>query len=136
MIGRAAIVVIGFGLSACATGSGPVRDMSDPGVVALSQLPVPQYFATVAVATQVARNCARYRFDAELESLVNQTRNAADRGSLAAATQRAAIEVETDVMQRSFIARHQVDFAGGDLCAAADAELLSASALGALLAPV
>ena len=136
MIGRALAGLTALALAGCATGSGPVRSFDDPAVMALGQLSVPQYFATVAVATRVARNCTRYRFDAELESQINRMRNELDRGSLMAVGMRNAIELETDVMRRSFIARHQVDFDTGDLCPAADAELLSASPIGALLVPV
>jgi hypothetical protein len=122
-------------LAACATSNGPARSFDDPAAQALAALPVPEYFATVALAGRVARGCDRYRFDAEFESQMNALRNAQDRGSLVAAMQRNAIEMETDVAERSFIARHRVDLASSDLCPAADAENLSASALSALLVP-
>ncbi|MFN3663925.1 hypothetical protein [Yoonia sp.] len=136
MIRRAAVIAAGLVLAACATGGGPQRDLSDPAVRQLLQLPVPQYFATVAVATTLTRNCPRYRFDAELESMINQSRNAAGQGSLVAAAQRTGIELETDVMQRSFAAKHRVDLQTSDLCPAADAEALQNSALSALLVAV
>jgi hypothetical protein len=123
-------------LAACATGSGPVRSFDDPGVQRLFALSTPEYYATLTLATRVAQNCARYRYDAELDSLLNERRNEVGRGSLSAISQRAGIELETDVAQRSFAAKHGVEMQGMDLCAAADAEVLEGTALSAMLVPV
>ncbi|WP_322892721.1 MULTISPECIES: hypothetical protein [unclassified Yoonia] len=133
---RAAALIATVALSACATGSGPERSFDDPAVQQVLVLPVPEYFATLAIASDIARNCARYRYDAELDSALNSLRNADDRGSRAALTQRAAITMETDVRQRSFMARHGLASLDGDLCPAADAEMLTASAISAMLVPV
>ncbi|WP_322892069.1 MULTISPECIES: hypothetical protein [unclassified Yoonia] len=123
-------------LAACATGSGPARELSDPAVQRLLNMPTPEYYATLTLATRVAQNCARYRYDAELDSLMNERRNELGRGSLSANSQRNAIELETDVIQRSFGVKHGVEMTGSDLCPAADAEVLEGSALSAMLVPV
>ena len=135
MIWRGCIIAL-VALSACATGPGPVRSVDDPAVQRLLALPVPDYFATLSIAADVARNCAQYRFDVELESDLNRLRNANDAGTVAAAAQRSAITLETDVRQRSFVAKHALPAFGGDLCPAADAELLENSPISALLVPL
>ncbi|MFQ1700550.1 hypothetical protein ACJ5NV_08140 [Loktanella agnita] len=122
-------------LAACETGSGAARSFDDPAVQKLYNLRTPEYFATMQVASVVARNCARYSFDTALEFEVNEKRNEVGRGTLSANGLRDAIDMETDVTQRSFAAKHGVDLTGGDLCAAADAETAEGSALSALLAP-
>ncbi|MBQ2260454.1 MAG: hypothetical protein II336_03695 [Loktanella sp.] len=133
---RAAGVTAMLVLAACATGSGPQRALDDPAVQRLLALPVPEYFATLDIAADVARNCTRYRYDAELESVLNSLRNANDAGSLVATSQRDVITLETDVRQRSFLARHALTGFNADLCPAADAEALQGSAISALLVPV
>lgn len=133
---RAAVLIGGLLLAGCATGSGPLRNVDDPAVQRLLALPVPDYFATLAIATTVARNCDRYRYDAELDSALNSLRNMRGEGSLAAVVQREAITMETDVRQRSFIARHALTDIRADLCPAADAEMLAGSAISAMLVPV
>jgi hypothetical protein len=123
-------------LAACATGSGAARSFDDPAVQKLFVMPTPEYFATLTVATKVAQNCARYRYDAVLDSQLNEKRNEVGRGTLSASGQRNAIETETDVTQRSFMAKHGVELTGMDLCAAADAEVQEGTALSAVLVPV
>lgn len=123
-------------LAACATGSGAARSFDDPAVQQLFNMPTPRYYATLQMATQVAQNCARYRYDAILDAELNERRNEVGRGSLSAVSLRAAIESETDVTQRSFQGKHGVELTGADLCPAADAEVLENSALSALLVPV
>jgi hypothetical protein len=54
---------------------------------------------------------------------------------LSANSQRAGIELETDVSQRSFQVKHGVDITSDDLCAAGDAEVLEGSGISALLIP-
>ncbi|ARU01109.1 hypothetical protein [Yoonia vestfoldensis] len=136
MMIRSGALVCALALAACATGKGPARDLADPSVQRLLIMPTPAYYATLTLAAQVAQNCARYRYDAELDSLMNERRNALGHGSLSAHAQRSAITVETDVSQRSFMAKHGVTLQGADLCPAADAEILQGSALGALLVPL
>lgn len=133
---RPAALVLALALSACATGSGPERTIDDPAVQRLLALPVPEYFATLSITADIARNCARYRYDAELDSALNRLRNANGSGTLAAAGLRNAILLETDVAERSFAARHGLMRFGGDLCPAADAEVLQSTAISALLVPL
>ncbi|WP_439156190.1 hypothetical protein [Yoonia sp.] len=124
-------------LAACATGPQAARSFDDPAVQKLFSLPTPQYYATTALASRIAANCARYTYDSVLDVQINQKRNEVGRGSLSAMGLRDAIDVETDVTIRSFAAKHGVDVqAGDDLCPAADAEMLEASALSAVLIPV
>ncbi len=123
-------------LAACATGSSAARPFSDPAVQKLYNLPTPQYYATLKIANQVAQNCARYRYDTALDLDVNEKRNEVGRGSLSAIGLRGAIELETDVSERSFTAKHGVELTGADLCPAADAEMLENSAMAAVLVPV
>lgn len=121
-------------LAAC-SGTGAARSFDDPTVQRLFQMPTPRYYASLQIANQVAQNCARYRYDAALDAELNERRNEVGRGSLSAIGQRLAIETETDVSQRSFMAKHAVTLDGDDLCAAGDAEVLEGSALSALLIP-
>lgn len=95
----------------------------------------PQYYANLTLANRIAQNCARYSYDAALDSSLNEARNEVGRGSLSANSQRAGIELETDVSQRSFQVKHGVDITSDDLCAAGDAEVLEGSAISALLIP-
>ena len=136
MMIRSGAVFVALALAACATGSGPARDLADPVVQPLLTMPTPAYYATQTIAAQVAQNCARYRYDAELESALNERRNELGRGSLSANAQRGAIELETDVSQRSFTAKHGVTLLGADLCPAADAEVLQGSLNSVMLVPV
>lgn len=135
MIRSAALLAV-FALSSCATGPGLSRGVDDPAVQNLLALPVPDYFATLSVAADVARNCDRYRYDAELDSALNALRNANGTGSVAAASQRTAIVMETDVRQRSFLAKHALASVNTDLCPAGDAEMLENSAISAMLVPL
>lgn len=123
-------------LAACATGSGAARSFDDPAVQKLYTMSTPLYFATTQIATQVAQNCARYRYDAILDAELNEKRNEVGRGTLSARGLSPAIEAETDVSRRSFVAKHGVELTGADLCPAADAETLENSALSAMLVPV
>ena len=124
-----------LGLSACLQ-QGAARSFDDPAVQQLFTMSTPMYYANLTVANAVAQNCSRYRYDAALDSTLNEARNEMGRGSLAANALRDAIELETDVSRRSFEAKHGVALTGGDLCAAGDAETLEGSALSALLIPV
>ncbi|MGJ8622260.1 MAG: hypothetical protein ACSHW1_05735 [Yoonia sp.] len=135
MMTRVLMVGAALGLAACAT-NGAMRSMDDPSVQKLFTMPTPQYYANLTLANQVAQSCPRYSYDAALDQMLNEARNEAGRGSLAAISQRGAIEVETDVAARSFAAKHGVDVSFDDLCAAGDAEVLEGSGLSALLIPV
>jgi len=121
-----------FGLSGC-LGETAARSFDDPAVQQLFTMSTPQYYATLTLANAVAQNCARYRYDAALDSTLNSARNEVGRGSLAANALREAIELETDVSRRSFEAKHGVEVTGGDLCAAGDAESVEGSPLSAML---
>lgn len=136
MMVRGLMIGAAFTLAACATGSDASRSFEDPAVQRLFTMPTAQYYATIQIANQVAQNCARYRYDAVLDAELNERRNEVGRGSLSAAALRSAIEAETDVGQRSFVAKHGVELNGADLCPAADAETLENSALSAMLVPV
>ncbi|WP_296424937.1 hypothetical protein [Yoonia sp.] len=127
---------VALAMAGCATGPQAAREFSDPAVQKLFTLPTPVYYATLKVANTVAQNCARYTYDGALDLLVNEKRNEVGRGSLSAMGLRDAIEVETDVAERSFMAKHGVELTGADLCAAADAELLEGTAMSAVLVPV
>ena len=136
MIGRGLILGAALTLAACATGSGAARSLDDPAVQQLDAMSIPRYYATVGIASQIAQNCARYRYDAVLDAELNEKRNAEGRGSLSAIGLRNAIDTEKDVSERSFAAKHAVELSGADLCPAADAETLENSALSAMLVPV
>lgn len=135
MMVRGVIFGAAFAMAAC-SGSGAARSFDDPAVQKLFTLPTPVYYATLQIANRVAQNCPRYRYDAALDLEMNEARNEVGRGSLSANSLRQAIEVEADVSQRSFMAKHGVTFEGDDLCAAGDAETREGSALSALLVPV
>ena len=134
MIVRGLMVGAAFALAACGTGVG--RSFDDPAVQRLFNMPTPQYYATIKIANQVAQNCASYAYDSILEAELNERRNEVGRGSLSAISLRNAIESETDVSERSFMAKHGVEMTGSDLCPAGDAETLEDSAVSALLIPV
>jgi hypothetical protein len=136
MIKRGILLGAALSLAACATGSGAARPFDDPAVQKLYTMSTPLYYATLKVATDVARNCDGYRLDAALDAELNEKRNEMGRGSLSAHPLRLAIETETDVSERSFEAKHGVLLTGADLCPAAAAETLEGTALSALLVPV
>ncbi|PJI92269.1 hypothetical protein BC777_1114 [Yoonia maricola] len=119
-------------LAACATGG---RNLDDPAVQKLFNMSTPMYYANLTIANQIAQNCARYSYDTGLDAALNDARNEVGRGSLASNSQRAGIELETDVSQRSFEAKHGVELSSSDLCPAGDAEVLEGSGLSALLIP-
>ncbi|MDP5360733.1 MAG: hypothetical protein NWP79_01110 [Paracoccaceae bacterium] len=121
-------------LAACATGG--ARSFDDPAVQKLFTMSTPMYYANLSLANSVAQNCARYSYDAALDAELNEARNEVGRGSLSANALRNAIELETDVSERSFMAKHDVELTGTDLCAAGDAEVLEGSAISAMLIPV
>ncbi|KQB98357.1 hypothetical protein AL073_05660 [Loktanella sp. 1ANDIMAR09] len=132
MMTRGLMLGAALTLAACATGG---RNLDDPAVQKLFNMSTPQYYASLTLANRIAQNCARYTYDAALDSALNEARNEVGRGSLAANSQRAGIELETDVSQRSFQVKHGVDITSDDLCAAGDAEVLEGSGISALLIP-
>lgn len=135
MMTRGLIFGAALTLAACSTGSNAARPFDDPAVQKLYTMSTPLYFATLKIANDVARNCDGYRYDAALDAELNERRNEMGRGTLSAIPLRLAIETETSVSERSFEAKHDVELAGGDLCAAATAEVLEGTALSALLVP-
>ena len=135
MMTRGLMLGAALTLAAC-SGTGAARSFDDPVVQNLFQLPTPMYYANLTLANRVAQNCARYSYDTALDQILNEARNEQGRGSLAANSQRSAIELETDVSKRSFEVKHSVDVAVDDLCAADDTEALEGSAISAMLIPV
>ena len=135
MMTRGFILGAALTLAACSTGSNAARPFDDPAVQKLYTMSTPLYFATLKIANDVARNCDGYRYDAALDAELNERSNEMGRGTLSAIPLRLAIETETSVSERSFEAKHGVELAGGDLCAAATAEVLEGTALSALLVP-
>lgn len=133
MMTRGLILGAALTLAACETAG--TLNFDEPGVNRLFSMSTPEYYAATTIASQVAQNCARYAYDTGLDAQMNEARNEVGRGSLAAASQRNAIDLETDVARRSFQAKHDVELTGTDLCAAGDAEKLEGSAIGALLLP-
>ncbi|MEO1640723.1 MAG: hypothetical protein AAFU41_15895 [Pseudomonadota bacterium] len=133
MMTRGLMLGAALGLAACAEGG---LNFDDPAVERLFTMSTPQYYANQSLANRVAQNCARYSYDTGLDAQLNEARNEVGRGSLGAASQRNAIDLETDVSERSFQAKHDVNLETDDLCAAGDAEVLEGSALSALLIPV
>lgn len=133
MMKRGLMLGAALALAACTTGG--ARSFDDPAVQKLFNMSTPQYYASLTLANRIAQNCARYSYDAALDSSLNEARNEVGRGSLSANSQRAGIELETDVSQRSFQVKHGVDITSDDLCAAGDAEVLEGSAISALLIP-
>ncbi|PUB19078.1 hypothetical protein [Yoonia sediminilitoris] len=136
MMRKLMIVGAALAVTACSTGPQPARPFDDPAVQKLYNMPTPEYYATLKIATMVAQNCARYSYDSALDLMVNEKRNEVGRGSLSALSLRNAIDLETEVSQRSFAAKHGVELTGADLCMAADAESLENSAIAAVLVPV
>lgn len=128
-------LMLGAALTLAACAAGGARSFDDPAVQKLFGMSTPEYYANLTLANAIARNCARYSYDAALDSSLNEARNEAGRGSLSASSQRDAIELETDVSRRSFEVRHGVDITSDDLCAAGDAEVLEGSAISAMLIP-
>lgn len=135
MMTRGLMLGAALALAACSA-TGAARSFSDPAVQKLFTQSTPLYYADLSLANQISQSCARYNYDAALDSELNEARNEVGRGSLSAISQRDAIDVETDVSKRSFEARHGVQIGTDDLCAAGDAETLEGSALSALLIPV
>ena len=133
MIKRGVIFGAALTLAACTTGG--ARSLDDPAAQKLFSMSTPQYYANLTLANRIAQNCTRYSYDAALDLALNEARNEVGRGSLSANSQRAGIELETDVSRRSFEVKHNVDLASDDLCAAGDAEVLEGSGISALLIP-
>ncbi|MGJ8588058.1 MAG: hypothetical protein ACSHXW_07875 [Yoonia sp.] len=133
MMTRGLMIGAALALAACTTVG--ARSFDDPAVQKLFNMSTPQYYANLTLANRIAQNCARYSYDAALDSSLNEARNEVGRGSLSANSQRAGIELETDVSQRSFEVKHGVDITSDDLCAAGDAEVLEGSAISAMLIP-
>jgi len=133
MMTRGLMLGAALGLAACAEGG---LNFDDPAVQQLFTMSTPQYYANQSIANQIAQGCATYAYDTGLDAQLNEARNEVGRGSLGAASQRDAIDLETDVAERSFQAKHDVALGSDDLCAAGDAEKLEGSALSALLIPV
>ncbi len=137
MMMRGVMIGAVLALAACESGPQAARSFDDPAVQQLFTMPTPQYYATLKLATQVAQSCPRYRYDSILDAQINERRNEVGRGSLSAAGLTNQIDLENDVAQRSFAAKHGVDpSTGADLCAAADTETQEGSALSAMLVPV
>ncbi len=135
MMGRGLIVGAALVVAGCSQQVATLN-LDDVATQRLFQMPSPQYYATLAIANQVATNCARYSYNTEVDVLMNEERNKVGRGSLSAAGLRGAIDLEQDVSERAFSAKHGVELgAGADLCPAADAEALEASAMSAVLTP-
>lgn len=131
---RTTIIGAALALAACSTG-GAARSFDDTAVQKLFLMSTPEYYANLSLANQVAQRCTRYRYDAALDSSLNEVRNEVGRGSLSANSQRVGIDLETDVSQRSFSVKHDVDLTSSDLCAAGDAEVLEGSGISAMLVP-
>ncbi|MEM8538215.1 MAG: hypothetical protein AAGF56_10175 [Pseudomonadota bacterium] len=129
---RGLISVAALAIAGCAAEG---LNLDDPAVQRLFTMSTPQYYATQAIANQVAQGCSRFTYDTGLDAQLNEARNEVGRGSLGANSQRDAIDLETDVSRRSFQAKHDIEFGTDDLCAAADAEILEGSALSAFLVP-
>lgn len=128
-------LMLGAALTLAACAAGGARSFNDPVVQKLYNMSTPEYYASLTIANRIAQNCARYTYDAALDATLNDARNEVGRGSLSANSQRAGIELETDVSQRSFEVKHGVDLTSDDLCAAGDAEVLEGTALSAMLIP-
>ncbi|MFT6073513.1 MAG: hypothetical protein ACJAZ1_000419 [Yoonia sp.] len=135
MMTRGLLLGAALAIAACST-TGAARSFDDLAVQKLFTQSTPMYYADLSLANQISQSCARYNYDAALDLELNEARNEVGRGSLSAISQRAAIEIETDVGKRSFEVRHGVEIGADDLCAAGDAETLEGSALSALLIPV
>lgn len=129
-------LMIGAALTLAACANTGARSMDDPAVQKLFSMSTPKYYATLTLANRITQNCVRYTYDGELDATLNAARNEVGRGSLAANSQRAAIDLESDVSLRSFTVKHGVGFDTDDLCTAGDAEVLEGSAISALLIPV
>ena len=134
MIARGLMFGAALGLAACTT-TGASRSFDDPAVQQLFGMSTPVYYANLNLANQIAQSCGRYSYDTTLDLQLNEARNEVGRGSLAAISQRNAIDLETSVAVRSFQARHDVAVGVDDLCAAGDAEVLEGTGLSALLIP-
>lgn len=105
-------------LSAC---GGPSR-VGDARAQALLAMPVPQYYAELAVARELLNACQAYVLDTKLAEDMNELRNSQGRGSVAAARQTGAIGLETQVKKRSIAARNGGSFETLDPCTTLDQE--------------
>ena len=134
---RAGAVALILLLGACAFGPQPARGMNDPAVQRLFTASTPDYYAALNIAGQIAKSCPRYTYDSVLDLEINERRNEAGRGSLAALSLSREIERATIAARAAFAQRHGVDLTSGraDLCAAADVEAREGSALSAVLIP-
>ena len=113
--------------------SGPALRLDEPAVAKLYDLPIPHYYATMTLAGQLAAGCASYRYDIAQDQALSEARNAEGRGSLSALALQNAIDVETDVTRRSFLAKHGLASLEGDTCAVIASEKAEQSPLSALL---
>lgn len=132
-LGVLAIVVA---VSACTDTVPPAsRGFDDPAVVRLNALPIPEYYANLRLAGDIAENCDRYRYDLSLDLAVNERRNREGRGSFAALRERSSIDAMEDIRTREFRAKYGVAPGEGDVCDAADQESAQQTALSAVLVP-
>ena len=114
----------------------PARDFDDQAVLRLFAEPIPEYYANLRLARDIAASCDRYRFDQSLELQISERRNQEGRGSVAALRERVSIDVMTDIRTRELRAKYGVAPGEGDVCGLADQETAEETALSAVLVPV
>ncbi|MEP3637855.1 MAG: hypothetical protein ABJN14_11410 [Paracoccaceae bacterium] len=113
----------------------PARDFDDQAVLRLFAQPIPEYYANLRLARNIAASCNRYRYDQSLDLQISERRNQEGRGSLAALRERSSIDAMTDIRTREFRAKYGVAPGEGDVCDAADQETAQETALSAVLVP-
>ena len=121
---RVAVIAI-FALTACAS-EPQVRELSDASINNLMAQPIPQFFASLRVANQLAEDCPNVAYDAQVAQAVTDAKT---RSNFDAIQNAAAIEVESDIAWRSLNAR----FDGLNACDAARGEIERQSAISAVL---
>lgn len=119
-------LVLPLALMACAQ-EPQIRELSNVSVNALMAQPLPQFFASLRVANELAERCPLVVYDGQVAQAISEARM---RGVGRKAVHNSnAIAIETDVAWRSLQAKYDDQ----DACEAALTEIESETAVSAVL---
>lgn len=114
-------------LAGCST-----PNLDDSRAQTLIAMPGPQHYAERRIASDLARRCGRYIYDADLADAMNKAR--AKAGAAPASTLRGEVDLETNVKQRSLAAYYgQSSYAALDACQTLDQEVARQTPLSILV---
>lgn len=116
-------VALLIALSACSTSStsAPRIDVADSRYATLLNMPLPDFYGTLAIAIKVSNNCPSLQRNPRIDLELNERRNENGNGSFAALSQRQAIRNAQASMSQEFQNRQ-----GGNLCSVAARDLAQA----------